>query len=73
MTSKLDVRVEKDCLVINTGSMKTSEFGNVQLRIRGFDHRKLETNDCSLFYRVQGPVGKKGNFYFEGYTRENTH
>jgi len=73
MTSKLDVRVEKDCLVINTGSMKTAEFGNVQLRIRGFDHRKLETNDCSLFYRVQGPVGKKGNFYFEGYTRENTH
>lgn len=72
-TPGLNVRLEKDCLVIDTGDMKVADFGNVQLHVLGFDHKPLEAKDCILFYSVQGPTGKNGNFYFEGNTISKKH
>jgi len=72
-TPKLDVKLEKDCLIINTNGMEEAEFGNVQLRSNILDHQAMGGNQYALCYKIQGPAGQTGNFYFEGHTIDGKH
>lgn len=72
-TPRLEARLEKDCLVISTGEMQPTDFGNVQMQVRGLDAAGMANRDYCLYFEVQGPKGQTGNFYFEGHTLKNEH
>ncbi len=70
---KLNARLESDCVVFDTAEMEESEFGNVQMQIRGLDAAGMAEHDYCMYIDVQGPKGTSGKFYFEGHTFENVH
>lgn len=72
-TPKIEARLEKDCVVMNTGDMEKADFGNVQMQIRGLDASRMANRDYCLYFNVQGPAGCRGNFYFEGHTLDGKH
>lgn len=73
VTEKLNVRLEKDCVVMNTNGMEESEFGNIQVRSNILDHQTMGGHAYALCYTIQGPQGQTGNFYFEGHTLGGKH
>lgn len=73
VTAKLDVRLEKDCVIMNTNGMEEAEFGNIQVRSCPLDAKAMGGHAYALCYTIQGPAGGNGNFYFEGQTNDGKH